>query len=216
MWVNYGRFMDNGRCGYILKPDIMMDPAFNPFDHSTYSSKVDGVTMTVQVLGARHLVKPVKGIVSPFVEIEIIGTENDSTRYKTKMCPDNGFNPTWMDVVSGRTQCTEVIEFRLGLPELACMRFTVYDEDVFGDANPIAQAVFPLGSQKDPCVRTGMLPLVFSASYNPFSAFSTFVSPVFFVLLYFVLSAMQINLRSLSYVLHASCPMLLIFHIDAL
>ena len=49
MWLNSGRFMDNGRCGFVLKPDIMMDPSFNPFQHETYSAKVDGLTLSLQV-----------------------------------------------------------------------------------------------------------------------------------------------------------------------
>eukprot|EP00042_Codosiga_hollandica_P058066 m.871235 g.871235 ORF g.871235 m.871235 type:complete len:895 (-) comp59761_c1_seq4:1897-4581(-) len=166
MWLNSGRFLDNGRCGYVLKPDIMMDPTFNAFQHDTYSARVDGLTITIQVLGARHLLKPVRGIVSPFVEVEICGTENDSTRYKTKTVSDNGFYPAWMDVVGGKSQSTEVVVFKLGLPDVACLRFVVYDEDVFGDANPIAQAVLPIGNQRETCLRSGYRSVPLKNLYN--------------------------------------------------
>ena len=38
-----------------------------------------------QVMGARHLVKGSRGMVSPFVEAEIIGCEYDENKYKTKV-----------------------------------------------------------------------------------------------------------------------------------
>ena len=53
--------------------------------------------MTTQILSGRHLVKPLKGIASPFVEIEVCGSENDSQRYKTATISDNGLNPIWLD-----------------------------------------------------------------------------------------------------------------------
>lgn len=37
-----------------------------------------------QVLGARHLPKNGRGIVCPFVEIEVAGAEYDSTKQKTE------------------------------------------------------------------------------------------------------------------------------------
>lgn len=36
-----------------------------------------------QIIGARHLVKSGKGIISPFVEIEITGLDNDKNKFKT-------------------------------------------------------------------------------------------------------------------------------------
>lgn len=38
----------------------------------------------LQVLGARHLPKNGRGIVCPFVEIEVAGAEYDSTKQKTE------------------------------------------------------------------------------------------------------------------------------------
>jgi hypothetical protein len=39
---------------------------------------------------------------------------------------------------------------------VASLRFVVYDEDVFGDPNPIAVGVFPFGSPQNSGIRTGM------------------------------------------------------------
>lgn len=30
MQINQGKFMANGRCGYVLKPAYMLDPSFDP------------------------------------------------------------------------------------------------------------------------------------------------------------------------------------------
>ena len=49
MWLNSGRFLDNGKCGYILKPDVMLQGGFNPFDHSTYAQGACGVTIGIRV-----------------------------------------------------------------------------------------------------------------------------------------------------------------------
>lgn len=37
----------------------------------------------LQIISARHLMKSGRGIVSPFVEIEIAGTDYDATKCKT-------------------------------------------------------------------------------------------------------------------------------------
>ena len=53
---------------------------------------------------------------------------------------ENGFNPVW----------NEGCDFDINNPSLALLRFTVLDEDAFGDANFLGQAVFPVQ-----CLRTG-------------------------------------------------------------
>ena len=49
---------------------------------------------------------------------------------------DNGLNPVYNDT----------IEFDVMCPPLAYIRFAVYNEDMFGDPNFVAQAVFPFES----------------------------------------------------------------------
>ena len=99
-----------------------------------------------KIISARHLVKPSRGIASPFVEVEIVGLEGDSAKFKTPTIADNGLCPVW----------NEDCKFTVSLPELACIRFIVQDEDMFGDPNTIGQACFPIGSRDDPSLRPGM------------------------------------------------------------
>lgn len=78
MQINTGRFRENGRCGYVLKPDCMFDEAYNPYDKRSIEKKVRAAHIKLRVIGARHLCKSGRGTASPFVEVEIIGAEYDS------------------------------------------------------------------------------------------------------------------------------------------
>ena len=56
------------------------------------------VYLSIRILGARHLSRGGKGgrgLLSPFVEVEVLGAEYDNAKAKTKTISDNGFNPFW-------------------------------------------------------------------------------------------------------------------------
>jgi len=134
MQINHAKFMDNGRCGYVLRPDSMFNQGFNPFDPgSPLVAGVQPLDLTLRVIGARHLMKA-RGIASPFVEVEVLGAEYDSVKHKTKVIPDNGFNPIW----------DESFELRVLNPDMALLRLCVYDEDMFGDPNFLGAATYPI------------------------------------------------------------------------
>ncbi|ODN02952.1 1-phosphatidylinositol 4,5-bisphosphate phosphodiesterase gamma-1 [Orchesella cincta] len=135
MQLNQGKFRQNGGCGYILRPDFMFKTSE---EELALSASSEPIIVSLTILGARHLSKSGRGIVSPFVEVEIIGNTSESR--KTKTISDNGLNPFW----------NESFEFEVHFPELAMIRFVVQDEDVFGDPNFIGQASYPV-----PCVREG-------------------------------------------------------------
>jgi len=69
---------------------------------------------------------------------------------------DNGFAAAW----------NEDAEFSVPMPELACLRFIVYDEDMFQDANAIGQNVYPLGSSDSPSMRCGYRSIPLKNVYN--------------------------------------------------
>ena len=48
MQINEGRFLQNGKCGYVLMPDCMFEPGFNPLDVSTHV-KATPITIRIQV-----------------------------------------------------------------------------------------------------------------------------------------------------------------------
>jgi phosphatidylinositol phospholipase C gamma-1 len=109
MQVNQGKFRQNGKCGYVLRPDFM----FQPDEDSLMVTPLESITIGVVVLGARHLSKSGRGIVSPFVEIEVIGNSSESR--KTKTVQDNGLCPYWNDS----------FDFQIVCPELVMIRFVV-------------------------------------------------------------------------------------------
>lgn len=48
MQLNQGWFLANGRCGYVLQPEYMKQPNYNPFNKHTIVG-VDPVTVTITV-----------------------------------------------------------------------------------------------------------------------------------------------------------------------
>ncbi|XP_052817570.1 1-phosphatidylinositol 4,5-bisphosphate phosphodiesterase gamma-1-like isoform X4 [Mya arenaria] len=139
MQLNQGRFLQNGMCGYVLQPECMRSEDYSPFDKK--SIKVDPLTISISVIGARHLVKQKQKIVSPFVELEIVGLDCDNNKFKTFPASSNGLNPVWSK---------QNYDFDIRCPDLAMIRFVVYDEDMFGDPNVLGQATFPIK-----CLRPG-------------------------------------------------------------
>ncbi|RWS14778.1 1-phosphatidylinositol 4:5-bisphosphate phosphodiesterase gamma-1-like protein [Dinothrombium tinctorium] len=139
MQLNQGKFMQNGGCGYVLKPDFLTSNledrnSFDIYNKETLPKSVEPLALIINIIAARHLMKNGRGIVSPFVEIEIVGLEYDSVKLKTSTIRDNGFNPVWK----------ECFTFEVFCPDLALLRFVVYNEDMFGDPNFIGQATYPL------------------------------------------------------------------------
>ncbi|XP_026279095.1 1-phosphatidylinositol 4,5-bisphosphate phosphodiesterase gamma-1 isoform X3 [Frankliniella occidentalis] len=132
MQLNQAKFRINGYCGYILRPEFTFTNDFDPSKRSRLSG-VDPIVLNVRILAARHLTRPGRSSVSPFVEIELIGADFDSgVKLTTKPVADNGLNPTW------NTDC----EFEIANPNYALLRFEVRDEDMFGDPHFLGQATY--------------------------------------------------------------------------
>ena len=87
MHLNDGRFMQNGRCGFVLMPDCMFEPGFNPMDTTTHT-KATPITFTIQVIGGRHLIRTGRGICSPLVEVEVCGIDADWAKFRTSTCSE--------------------------------------------------------------------------------------------------------------------------------
>uniref|UniRef100_A0A8C2FUS8 Phosphoinositide phospholipase C n=1 Tax=Cyprinus carpio TaxID=7962 RepID=A0A8C2FUS8_CYPCA len=124
MQLNSALFSLNGGTGYVLKPEWMRDPT---------KKKPAKQTIRIRVMAARHLPSP-DHIVSPFVQVELWPyTGGQADDYK-----DNGLNPVWLGQMNP-PKCFKVDE-----PDLAFLRFVVFEEDTFSDAKFLAQATFPI------------------------------------------------------------------------
>jgi len=155
MWVNEGKFRDNGNCGYVLKPEwmcmyqqkfmkmqqqyrgvaVQWDPG-NPVPFPSCFIK----RLTVQVLSARQLPKisqTTKGeVVDPYVSVEVFGVASDSKAFKTTTVKNNGFNPEW----------NETFVFNFQVSEQAVLLIRIDDEENFGSKNRIGHYALPVHS----------------------------------------------------------------------
>ncbi|XP_077146820.1 1-phosphatidylinositol 4,5-bisphosphate phosphodiesterase eta-1 isoform X2 [Ranitomeya variabilis] len=128
MELNRAKFKVNGNCGYVLKPQQMCKGVFNPFsgDPLPASPKKQ---LILKVISGQQLPKPPDSmlgdrgeIIDPFVEVEIIGLSADCCKEQTRVVDDNGFNPVW----------EETLTFTVHMPEIALVRFLVWDHDPIG------------------------------------------------------------------------------------
>jgi phosphatidylinositol phospholipase C gamma-1 len=97
--------------GYLpTDPDCLLRLGVQPLD------------LRVRVIGARHLLgaRNRRGLVSPFVEVEVVGADYDHVRHRTKVIPDNGLNPVW----------DEAFAIKILNPAMALIRF-VYIKRLF-------------------------------------------------------------------------------------
>jgi phosphatidylinositol phospholipase C gamma-1 len=81
MQLNEGKFLQNGRSGYVLMPNCMFRDSFDPCSARHFHA--EPITLRCTVMAARHLVRPGRGIACPFVEVEVIGAELDNKKCKT-------------------------------------------------------------------------------------------------------------------------------------
>uniref|UniRef100_A0A671Y063 Phosphoinositide phospholipase C n=1 Tax=Sparus aurata TaxID=8175 RepID=A0A671Y063_SPAAU len=126
--LNRAKFYSNGNCGYILKPTCMCEGGFNPTLEDPLPGRMKK-QLVLKVISGQQLPKPKDSmlgdrgeIIDPFVEVEIIGLPVDCCKEQTRVVDDNGFNPMW----------EETLVFTVHMPELALVRFLVWDHDPIG------------------------------------------------------------------------------------
>uniref|UniRef100_F7E7T1 Phosphoinositide phospholipase C n=1 Tax=Monodelphis domestica TaxID=13616 RepID=F7E7T1_MONDO len=139
MDLNNGRFLVNGKCGYVLKPDFLRhrDTTFDPEHPGAPQTTLIIKVLTAQQLPKLNREKP-NSIVDPLVRVEIYGVPRDCAQKETDYVLNNGFNPYW-----GQT-----LKFTLGAPELALVRFVVEDYDATSFNDFVGQFTLPLYSLK--------------------------------------------------------------------
>ncbi|XP_072239128.1 1-phosphatidylinositol 4,5-bisphosphate phosphodiesterase eta-2 [Leuresthes tenuis] len=122
------KFLSNGNCGYILKPKGMCKAAFNPMLEDPLPGHKK-TQLFLKIISGQQLPKPKDSmlgdrgeIIDPFVEVEIIGLPVDCSKQQTRVVDDNGFNPMW----------EETLVFNIQMPQIALVRFQVWDHDPIG------------------------------------------------------------------------------------
>ncbi|CAH2238553.1 jg6810 [Pararge aegeria aegeria] len=141
MAVNAAMCESNGCLGYVRKPRVMWDPShiayrrFNPMD-----KEFDGIhaaQLTLAVISGQYVAENVYSFYNAYVEVEILGVPADCKKIKTRVARRNALNPIW----------NETFTFKVNFPELAFVRFEVYDADT---NYMLSQRVIPLQ-----CLRPG-------------------------------------------------------------
>lgn len=116
--LNMGKYRQNGKCGYVLKPAYMwsVQPGLSP------PRPTRPIRFTLHVISGQHLPKPggrkTGEIIDPFVHIHVHGLEEDTHDEKTKIVYNNGFNPVW----------DEIFQFTIKSPDVAQLTLTVHDD----------------------------------------------------------------------------------------
>ncbi|XP_072306989.1 1-phosphatidylinositol 4,5-bisphosphate phosphodiesterase delta-1a isoform X2 [Eucyclogobius newberryi] len=141
MHLNQGRFLPNGFCGYVLKPEFQRDLT-SQFDPNTLANGpwLKRKTFHIMVISGQQLPKINKNknssIVDPLVRVEIFGVPADNASKETRYIENNGFNPVW----------NERFQFDIHVPELAMVRFVVEDYDTTSQNDLVGQYCLPLSS----------------------------------------------------------------------
>ncbi|XP_027964095.1 1-phosphatidylinositol 4,5-bisphosphate phosphodiesterase eta-2 [Eumetopias jubatus] len=126
--LNRAKFSANGNCGYVLKPQCMCQSVFNPNSEDPLPGQLKK-QLVLRIISGQQLPKPRDSmlgdrgeIIDPFVEVEVIGLPVDCSKEQTRVVDDNGFNPVW----------EETLVFTVHMPEIALVRFLVWDHDPIG------------------------------------------------------------------------------------
>ncbi|XP_009956345.1 PREDICTED: 1-phosphatidylinositol 4,5-bisphosphate phosphodiesterase zeta-1 [Leptosomus discolor] len=120
MELQNGKFLDNGGCGYILKPEFLRNhkSTFTPYNVGRYSKPM---SLSIRLISGHQL--PPSNLTKtnkadPLVQIEIFGVPEDQAKRKSSVVKSNALSPRW----------EETFSFTVQIPELALIRFTVEDE----------------------------------------------------------------------------------------
>ncbi|NXG45096.1 PLCZ1 phosphodiesterase, partial [Psilopogon haemacephalus] len=120
MDLQNGKFLDNGGCGYILKPEFLrnQNSTFTPYNVGIYSQPM---SLSIKLISGHQL--PPSNLsktnkADPLVQIEIYGVPEDQAKRKSSVIKSNALNPRW----------DETFSFTVQVPELALIRFCVEDE----------------------------------------------------------------------------------------
>ncbi|XP_071988288.1 1-phosphatidylinositol 4,5-bisphosphate phosphodiesterase zeta-1 isoform X2 [Engystomops pustulosus] len=131
-----GKFLDNGRCGYVLKPEYLR----------TERSKVQPYEARTRRRPKFFIIKVISGFLLPhgslsttpslIVRVEIYGIPADEGRKQTNVVKNNAFNPQW----------NQSLTFSLQLPELVLIRFCLEDQHTLIPNEMLGQYTLPLTS----------------------------------------------------------------------
>ncbi|XP_056655288.1 1-phosphatidylinositol 4,5-bisphosphate phosphodiesterase zeta-1 isoform X7 [Monodelphis domestica] len=125
-----GKFLDNGGCGYLLKPEILRNPKlnFSPSEFKHYNPTI----LSIRLISGFQL--PSTYWNNSLVLIEIYGIPDDQTKQQTHVIRRNAFDPRW----------NETFTFTIHAPEMALIRFVAESQSTIGANEFLGQYTLPL------------------------------------------------------------------------
>ncbi|XP_028784580.1 phosphoinositide phospholipase C 2 [Neltuma alba] len=140
LWIMEGMFRAYGGCGYVKKPDILLDE-YDIFDPSATDDLPVKETLNVMVYMGEGWHSDFRGthfdFYSPpdfFVKVGISGVAADSTHMKRTKAIEDQWVPVW----------NEEFRFDLRVPELAILRIEVMEYDTSGKHDFGGQTCLPV------------------------------------------------------------------------
>ena len=128
-FINRARFLNNGGCGYVLKPTFLRDSSipYAPTNPSGLDPKrYPSWKISLEILSGQHIPKEEgsSDIIDPYVKVRLRGHPEDEksgddkvNKGKTEPVKNNGFNPVW----------NAKFELVAKVPHLAFLEFKVKD-----------------------------------------------------------------------------------------
>uniref|UniRef100_A0A6Q2X976 Phosphoinositide phospholipase C n=1 Tax=Esox lucius TaxID=8010 RepID=A0A6Q2X976_ESOLU len=151
MDLNQGRFLVNGKTGYILKPAYMRDQ-MSEFDPITLTRGpwLQHKTLHIMIISAQQLPKVNQkktSVVDALVKVEIHGVPADTAEKETVHIVDNGMNTCHLTIgLCFNPMWNENFQFDVHVPALALVRFVVEDYNYAFDNELIGQFTLPFTS----------------------------------------------------------------------
>uniref|UniRef100_A0A3B5ML35 Phosphoinositide phospholipase C n=1 Tax=Xiphophorus couchianus TaxID=32473 RepID=A0A3B5ML35_9TELE len=138
MDLNNGRFQDNGGCGYVLKPAVLMSSE-RSFDPSISCRYLKPIQLVLKVISGSNLpIIKSRNTLDPFVRVEIHGIAIDSRSKSTHTVKNNSLTPHW----------DTDMNFSITVPELCLVRFCVRDQMTLFKSEFVGQYTLPFTSLK--------------------------------------------------------------------
>ncbi|XP_075062181.1 1-phosphatidylinositol 4,5-bisphosphate phosphodiesterase zeta-1 [Mixophyes fleayi] len=133
-----GKFLDNGRCGYVLKPEFLRSETFC-FDPYNAGQRSRPMYLSIKVISGFLLPRSslsTNNMADPIVILGVYGVPADECSKQTQVRKNNAFNPQW----------NQSFTFSVQVPELALVRFCIQDQVTLISNEFLGQYTLPLTS----------------------------------------------------------------------
>ncbi|CAM6085228.1 unnamed protein product [Calypogeia fissa] len=133
-WLNDAFFQSNGGCGYVKKPPIFLPQ--NSLQYEDILNLPPKLNLKVRVLMGTDWHRVFDFFKRPdfYVRVAVKGIPSDTLRKKTKVAFSNK-EPNWED---------EEFEFPIRVPEIAVLRFEVWEHDRMNPDDFVGQHCIPV------------------------------------------------------------------------